>query len=79
MVAKVGVGSIAGRDRWGVWDGHAHTAIFKMHNQQGPTLEHRELCSVLCGSQDGGRVWERMVTCICMAESLHCSPEATIY
>ena len=22
----------------GVWDGHAHTAIFKIDNQQGPTV-----------------------------------------
>ena len=24
------------------------TAIFKMDNQQGPTVQHRELCSTLC-------------------------------
>ena len=34
-----------------------------------------ELCSVLCGSLDGRGSWGRMDTCICMAESLHCSPE----
>ena len=39
----------------GSWDAHAHTAIFKMDNQQGPTVQHRELCSMLCGSWDGGR------------------------
>ena len=50
-----------------------HTAVFKMDNQQGPTAQHRELCSMLCGSLDG--VWGRMDTCTCMAESLHCSPE----
>ena len=22
---------------WGVWEGHGHTAILKMDNQQGPT------------------------------------------
>ena len=33
---------------------YVHTATFKMENQQGPTVEHRELCSVLCGSLD----WE---------------------
>ena len=27
-----------GRDSRGVWDGHIHTAIFKMDNQQGPTV-----------------------------------------
>ena len=26
------------RERLGVWDGHAHTAIFKIDNQQGPTI-----------------------------------------
>ena len=26
---------------------YVHTAIFKVDNQQGPTVEHRELCSVL--------------------------------
>lgn len=29
---------MGGRDSYGVWDGHAHTAIFKMRNQQGPTV-----------------------------------------
>ena len=52
-----------------------HTAIFKMDNQQGPTVQHMEFCSVLCGSLDGRGIWERMDTCICMAESLRCSPE----
>ena len=32
-------------------------------------------CSVLCGSLDGRGLWGRMDTCICMAESLHCSTE----
>ena len=30
---------------------------------------------MLCGSLDGNGVWGRMEACICMAESLHCSPE----
>ena len=30
---------------------------------------------MLYGSLDGRGVWERMDTCICMIESLHCSPE----
>ena len=59
-----------------VWEfGYVHTAIFKMDNQQGPTVEHRELCSKLCGRLDGREVWERMDTCICMAESLYCPSE----
>ena len=34
--------------------------------------------SVLCGSLDRRGVWGRMDTCICTAESLHCSPETII-
>ena len=34
-----------------------------------------ELCSMLHGSLDERGVRGRMDTCICMAESLHCSPE----
>ena len=30
---------------------------------------------MLCGSLDRGAVWRRMDTCVCVAESLHCSPE----
>ena len=30
---------------------------------------------MLCASLDGRGVWRRMDTCICMAESLVCSPE----
>ena len=46
-----------------------------MDNQQGPPVQHMELCSILCSSPDGREVWGRMDTCICMAESLCCSPE----
>ena len=46
-----------------------------MYNQQGSTVEHRELCSMICGSLDGRGVWGRMDTWICMAESFCCSPE----
>ena len=30
---------------------------------------------MLYGCLDGRGVWGRMDTCVCMAESLHCSPE----
>ena len=36
-----------------------------------------ELCSKLSASLDGRRVWGRMDTCTCMAESLRCSPQTT--
>ena len=49
-----------------------HTAIFKMDNKQGPTVEHTEFCSMLCGSLDGSGVWGRMNMCKRMAESLCC-------
>ena len=41
------------RDIWGIWGQRAHTAVFKMDNQQGPTVQHGELCSLSCGSLDG--------------------------
>ena len=36
-----------------------------------------ELCSMLCANLDGSGVWGKMNICICMAESLCCSPETT--
>ena len=39
--------------RLGVWDGHVHTAIFKIDNQQGPTVEHRELSPIVSSSLKG--------------------------
>ena len=43
MVARRGEGSLG-------WT--CTIAIFKMDNQQGPTVQHMELCSVLCSSLD---------------------------
>ena len=31
-------GTMSERDNKGVWDRHIHTAIFKIDNQQGPTV-----------------------------------------
>ena len=53
MVAGVG-GKTRGRDNYGVWDEQVHIVIFKIDNQKGPTVRHRELCSILWGSLDGG-------------------------
>ena len=33
-------GKDGGRDSQGVWDGHGHTALFIMENQQGPAVQH---------------------------------------
>ena len=46
-----------------------------MEKQQGPAGEHREPCSVLCGSLGGRGVWGRKDTCVRVAESLRCPPE----
>ena len=67
-----------GLDSYGFWEDHVHTAIFKMDNPQKPIAQYMELCSMLYGSLDERQVWGRMDTCICMTESLHCSPETTI-
>ena len=63
------------RDSLRVWNGHVHTAVFKIGNQEGPTIWHMELCSMLCGSLDGRGIWERMDAGIRMAEFVRCSPE----
>ena len=34
--------------------------MFKMDSQEGPTVERREFCSMLCGSLDERRAWARM-------------------
>ena len=59
-----------GRDNW---ESHLHTAIFKMDNQQRPVVQHVSLLSLPAWVG----LWGRMNTCICMAESLHCSPKVT--
>lgn len=43
--AQEGAGEWAGRMGWegivrGIWDGHVHTAVSKIDNQQGPTIQH---------------------------------------
>ena len=74
-----GTDDCQGKDRrkgqFGNWDGHAHIAIFKLGSQQGPTVQHTELNSVLCGSLDVRGVWGTMDTFVCKVESLCCSSE----
>ena len=40
----------------------------QMDNPQGPTVQLRELCSVLYGSLGGRGVWGRMDACVCTSE-----------
>ena len=35
------VGRMGGKERLGVWGWHVHTAIFKILNQQGPTVKNK--------------------------------------
>ena len=35
-----------GSDTQGLWEGHVHTEIFKMDNQQRHIVQHMELCSM---------------------------------
>ena len=63
------------RHSQGAWDRQVHTATFKMDNQKEPNVEHMELCSVLCGKLEGRAIWERIYKCMCMVQSLGCSPE----
>ena len=65
-----------GRDSYGLRGGHVHTAMFKMGNLTNTyCVAHGTLLSVLCQPGWEGD-WRRMDTCICMAESLHSSPDA---
>ena len=52
--------------------------MFKMSSQQGPTVQHMELCSMLCGSLAGRGAWGTMDSCVRMAESLCCAPESIV-
>ena len=50
-----------------------HIPIYNIDNQQEPTSQ--ELYSVLCNNLYGKKIWKRMDTCICITESLCCTPE----
>ena len=69
-------GRVEGRDNQGIWDRHIHTAVFKMDNQQGLTVQHRKLLNIMWqAGWEGKGVWGKIDTC--MAES-HCCPPETI-
>ena len=62
------------RDSQGLWDGHVHTAIFKTEPTRNYCIAHNSAqCYV--ATWMGGEVWGRMDPCLCMAESLFCTPE----
>ena len=55
------------------------TDWFKIDNQQGPIVYHRELCSKFCNNQNGIIIWKRIDTCICITQSLCCTPETNTF
>ena len=65
----VASGKDGGQGQLRRWDGRVHMAVFKMDNHQGPTILHRELCSVSRSSLAGRGVRARMDTCLWMTES----------
>ena len=46
-------GRMAGRERLGAWNGHIYSAIFKIDNQHGPTVQGRGCSSVFCNNING--------------------------
>ena len=40
-------GNVRGRNKSGAWYEHVYTTIYEIDNQQGPTVWHRELYSIL--------------------------------
>ena len=51
-----------GKAEKGLWEGQVHTAVFKTDNWKRPTVEHGELCSMLCARLDGGHLGENEYT-----------------
>ena len=47
-----------GKGQTGVWNGHVHVAVFEVGNQQGSTVQRRDLCSLLSGSLYGSGALE---------------------
>ena len=58
-----------------VWDWYIHTAIFKIGNQQRPTVYPKEFCPMWCDNLNGKRTWKGVDTCVRITESLCCTPE----
>ena len=51
-----------------------HTAIFKIDNQQGPTIQYREFCSIFCNNLKEKRICKECIY-INITESLCHTPE----
>ena len=75
---KIMVTRVGGRRIIGVWDWYWCTTIFKIDNQQGPTVQHREFCSAYYNNLNGKRIWKRIDTPVWITESLCHIPETLI-
>ena len=65
-----------GWDSQGVWEGHVHTAIFKMDTNKHLLYSTWNSAQCYVPVEMGGG-FEGKDTRTCMAESLRCSPETT--
>ena len=45
-----------GEGRLRIGDCHVPTVIFKTDNQEGPTLQNKEHCSIFCNNLNGKRI-----------------------
>ena len=54
----------AGRDSQGVWDGHVHTAIFKIDNQQGLLYSTWNSAQCYVAAWMGGGFGENRYVCM---------------
>ena len=54
-----------------------HRSIRMLYLKQisNKDLPYRELCPISCNNLNGKRTWKRIDTCICITESLCCTPE----
>ena len=47
LLLPKGKRGMAGRDKSGAWDEHTHTTVYKIDNQQGPTIAQGTLLNIL--------------------------------
>ena len=62
-----GVGEVR-RDSQGVWHCYVHTAVFKMDNRQGPTVQHGNSAQCYVAPEWEASLWR--MDSMCMAELL---------
>ena len=61
-----------------MWDGHAHTAVFKMQKLEDPLVSTRIAAQGYVAAWMGGEFGGEVGTCVCVAESFCGSPKNII-